>query len=236
MISRTYQHLCSTEGVERYPGIRRGQAESLARDVGVRFPSDYLQFLQMSNGLQSFRGFFRIFGLGTVSRIDAVRWNARDFWKFAWEDRCSGYWCFGETAWGDQYAFSINDLTRSGASSVLLLDAESMTPEPIAGSFSEFLEREFLRNARRPYDEMTIKAREKIGAIELESHVAYMPPLLVGGTEEVSNILKMNARASMVCHGDIARQVDEAPDEKVFVGIETYEDGQQRQRIRLIWR
>ena len=52
------------------------------------------------------------FGLGKTAGIDAILWNGPEYWKFAWEGRCSEFWCFGETAWGDQYAYSLQSKNK----------------------------------------------------------------------------------------------------------------------------
>jgi hypothetical protein len=110
-----------------------------------------------------------------------------------------------------------------------------MTPRIWAPSFSEFLEKEFLRSAKVPYDAMTRQARQKFGAIETDCHLVYIPSLLLGGAEDINNIQKLNARAAMICNGDVAMQLDAAPADKTLKEVQTYEDDLHRSRLRLVW-
>jgi hypothetical protein len=164
-----------------------------------------------------------------------VAWNQTEMWKFAWGIRCSGFWCFGETAWGDQYAYSLEPVQGVGDEKVYLLEASSMTPRIWAGSFSEFLEKEFLRSAKMPYDDMTILARQKFGVIETGCHLVYVPSLLLGGTEDIKNVVKLDAGAAMICNGDVAMGLEAAPEEKTLKEMQVYEDDLHRGRLRLVW-
>ncbi len=110
-----------------------------------------------------------------------------------------------------------------------------MTPRIWAGSFSEFLEKEFLRSAKMPYDNMTILARQKFGVIETSYHLVYIPSLLLGGTEDINNAVKLDAHAAMICNGDIAVELEAAPGEKTLKEVQTYEDDLHRSRLRLVW-
>ena len=87
---------------------------------------------------------------------------------------------FGETAWGDQYAY------RRGASGdlgqeVYFLEGALLRPQVIAGSFDEFMMNEFLRNARDPYDPLTIEAVQCQGLIDLSNHWVYESYAKPGG-------------------------------------------------------
>ena len=110
-----------------------------------------------------------------------------------------------------------------------------MTPRIWAPSFAEFLEKEFLRSAKVPYDSMTRQARQDLGVIETDCHLVYMPSLLLGGTEDINNVQKLDARAAMICNGDVAMELDAAPDEKTVKEVQTYEDDLHRSRLRIVW-
>jgi hypothetical protein len=124
--------------------------------------------------------------------------------------RCSKYLCFAETAWGDQYAYHIDEL-RKGVPCVYFLDCIRMTPEHRASSFYEFMEKEFIRTAKAPYDSLMRAARGKFGELEVETHLVYIPSVLLGGQDDIEHVQKMNARSAMICNGDIATQVDKWP-------------------------
>lgn len=204
-------------------------------EKGFALPPEHKELLRSSNGIEAYAGHVRLFGLYTTEGIDSVLWNQPAYWKFAWRNRCSAYWCFGETAWGDQYAYAVESLKAGTDAKVYFMDALSMTPEVVAASFAEFLQKEFVRSAKEPYDAMIKQARQKLGPLEATSHLVYVPSVLLGGTEDIANVQKMNARSAMICNGDIAVQLDEGPPTGTVKAVQTYEDGMQRMRLRLVW-
>jgi hypothetical protein len=118
---------------------------------------------------------------------------------------------------------------------VFSLDAFEMQPEQVAESFSEFLDVEFLRQAASSYDSMTRAAKERLGPLGWNEHVTYVPSLLLGGAERIENVMKINARASMIINGDIATQSAAMP-ERSPASVDNYEDDYGRLRSRIIWR
>ncbi|PBB67408.1 hypothetical protein CK228_16440 [Mesorhizobium sp. WSM4312] len=110
-----------------------------------------------------------------------------------------------------------------------------MTAQVIADSFQEFLEIEFLASSKNPYDEMTILAHKKLGAIEKDTHLIYKHSILLGGEETIDNVEKIGARTAMICNGDIATQLDAGPPNGAVRAIEPYEDDAGRMRLRLLW-
>ncbi len=201
---------------------------------GFALPPEHREILRWSNGLETYAGYFRLFGLSASAEVDSLRWNQPEYWKFAWQERCSTYWCFGETAWGDQYAYSIESL-QAGRGEVYVLDALSMTPEIISASFNAFLETEILRSAREPYDEMIRLARQRFGPIDTGSHLVYIPSLLLGGTEAIQNVETLNARAAMISNGDLAVQLEGRPPNGTVSSVQPYQDALGRMRLRIMW-
>ena len=110
-----------------------------------------------------------------------------------------------------------------------------MSPRTTASSFEEFFNEEFLRLAREPYDDMTNQVRKRFGALTAGSHLVYIPSLLLGGTESITQVEMMDARAAMICNGDIAIQVDAAAPESAVMAVQPYEDELHRARLRLAW-
>jgi hypothetical protein len=218
-----------------HPGADAAAFTKLESDLGIVLPSEHQAVLQQSNGIEVYAGYIRLFGVGATEGIDAVIWNQPEWWKFAWDDKCSGYWCFAETAFGDQYAYALDSLRAGAGNKVYFLDALSMTPEIVASSFDEFLAKEFVRLAKDPYDAMIKQARQKRGPIAARSHLVYVPSILLGGTEDIDCAQEMDSRSAMICNGDIATQLDAAPSGKAVKGVETYEDALSRMRIRLVW-
>jgi hypothetical protein len=230
MIGEHFHLLSRTPGVLTRPPAATGPGAE--QPVGL--PPAHRELLSLSDGIAVFDGYFRMLGLTAGPSWNLVSWNNESCWKFAWGNRCKNYFCFAETAWGDQYAYEVPRLLQ-GDDSVFLLDAISMTPEVIAAGFVEFFEMEFLRNATKPYDEMVLKARRALGPLDLGSLLVYSPPLSLGGSEDVANIQKAEARAAMICNGDMAIQLDGAPQYRKVAGVETYQDPEGRTRLRVIW-
>ena len=235
MISGLVQELRGLKDVVFHHGADALLLTRFEVESGLDLPAEHKELLQASNGVEAYAGYVRVFGLHTTEGIDSVRWNQHDFWKFAWEDRCTEYWCFGETAWGDQFAYRIDSLRANEDAPVMFLDAYSMTPQPFAHSFVEFLENVFVRSAKGPYDAITKLAREKFGPLEAAAHVVYNPSILLGGAEDINNVQKMNARSAMICNGDIATQLDAGPSDKAVKNVQPYEDESHRMRLRLVW-
>ncbi len=235
MSSRLLEAFRHLKDASFHPGIDASTFANLEGEQGIVLPSEHRTALQESNGVEVYAGYIRLFGVRTTESIDAIIWNQPDCWKFAWEGRCSGYWCFGETAWGDQYAYALESLRAGEAAKVYFLDALSMTPQVVAASFTEFLEKEFFRSASDPYDAMIKQARQKLGPLEITSHLIYVPSVLIGGVEDINHVQKMSARSAMICNGDIATQLDAGPSDKAVKSVQPYEDELHRMRIRLVW-
>jgi hypothetical protein len=223
------------EALRAADGVRMcDAAPRSAIDLRVpALPAVHLSCLESVNGFSAANGYFRLFGLSCASCRDAAWWNRDETWKFAWRHRASSFWCFGETGWGDQYAYDLNDLS-AGRDRVFLLDAFEMEPEIIAGSFEEFVEREVFRQVDRPYDSMTRLAMERIGALGWDELVTYVPSPLLGGPESIDNVVKLPARALMVWNGDLAVQLSGEPDREVE-RVEAFEDESGRSRLRVVW-
>lgn len=229
------QRLAGMDDVALRPGAGATVIESFEREAGFALPPGHAQVLGFSNGAEAYAGYLRLFGLGAAEGIDALRWNRDDWWKFAWGSRCSDFWCFAETAWGDQYAYSISSLRAGRGGEVYMLDAMSMTPRTVASSFAEFFDKEFLRSAREPYDDMTRHARARFGPLDADLHLVYVPSLLLGGTKDITQVTRMPARAAMVVNGDLAMQLDAAPPGSAVEALLPHEDEQHRMRMRVIW-
>ena len=141
--------------VRTYPPHTAEALRAIRMRNSVALPDAYWDFMATTNGAESIDGFFRVFGIAQPNRIDALSWNEEETWKFAWPDSAKSYWCFGETAWGYQYAF----LSGDADGRVYFLDAVSMRPESIADDFQGFYRSEFLRNCDAPYDALTRQAQ-----------------------------------------------------------------------------
>src|SRR4029079_16687964 len=92
--------------VDRRPPADMLSPASLLSERGAVLPLDHARLLSLTNGLTVYGGYFRLFGIGPGATRDMRRWNAPTCWRHAWRDRADGWWFFGETAWGDQYAYA----------------------------------------------------------------------------------------------------------------------------------
>jgi hypothetical protein len=199
----------------------------------VQLPESHLKLLALADGMMTFHGYFRSFGVDCATCVDMRWWNDSETWKFAWTKNLDAFLAFGETAWGDQYAYDRRELS-DGVQNVYLLDAFQMEPELIAGSFEEFVEKELLPCSLEPYDQLLGEAVRKLGALEWSEHVTYIPSLLLGGEEQIENVHKLNGRASMVINGDLHRQVAET-EHGIVRSLETFTDAQGRLRTKIVW-
>ncbi len=204
------------------------------RALGAPLPRLHQELLAASDGLMAYDGYFRLFGVSGVV-TDLALWNQRDTWKFAWPSLAEDFLCFGETGWGDQYAYRLSELESEAAASVYYLDAFSLQTRKLAKNFAAFLESDFLRNAKDPYDEFLVAARRKLGALESSEHITYVPSILVTGEESVEHICKMPARASMIANGDMDRQLSEEAQSRPIAGIMPFVDEQGRMRLEVLW-
>ena len=234
MIEPEIRVLLQQPGVVMHNGLNVNQLADLRSKQDLCIPAAHARVLELSNGLEVYWGYFRLFGLYSTNGINAVVWNTFEHWKFAWHERCVDYWCFGETVWGDQYAY-LRKECQSGKPKVYFLDALSMSAEVIAQSFEEFFTKEFLRCAEAPYDETIVRARQAHGPVSAKDHLVYTPSPLLGGVEDIADAQIMDGRAAMICNGDIVLQLDAAADGLKLARVEAYTDEAGRPRFRLIW-
>jgi hypothetical protein len=196
-------------------------------------PASHLSLLRLVNGVTVYHGMFRLFGIGRPEPyLDMVTWNEPGTWRFAWDDGMAEFWSFGETAWGDQYAYK-RGLDGEWDSRVFLLEANFMRPEVLEESFEEFIENDFLRNAKEPYDSFVREAVRRHGPILPDKQWVYVPSLALGGPEDLDNILKMPWSTAMITAGDIALAVRDSRDEEWASAVTPWVDDQGRARLRV---
>jgi len=190
---------------------------------GITLPKSHIDLLARTNGMEVFGGYYRLFGVGETDGIDMVGWNDPKTWKFAWPLHVSQYWCFAEFAWGDQYAYRIEDLKR-GVDHVYWLDALQMKPGKPMGNFEAFSERVLVRCASRAIDPFDDLVRRRIGTIAPKEHLAHVPSLMLGADEDPDRVQKLPARVAMVANGDIHAAVVNAPPGSTASAVEPYQD------------
>ncbi len=214
-----------------YPPLSLEAFEQQCARHSLKIPGGLRKFLMSTNGATCSDGYFRIFGIGEGAAIDSVHWNAIDTWKFAWPAHVRNYWCFGETPWGDQYSFKIDE----SGEQVFLLDAVAMQPEPIAENFEEFYRLEFLRNVESPYDEFTKEAQSRFGSLDVSEHLIHTSSILISHAEKIELVQKSRSVDAMVINGDLYSQIGEELVSRPIKEVEAFVDANGRARARVRW-
>lgn len=200
--------------------------------ISQLLPEAHSKLVVGTSGLSVFHGAYRLFGDSTSSTGSGLaEWNEPENWRFAWGDRLDGFVLFGESAWGDQYAYRQQGNVLEPV--VYLLEAVTMEAEPLAASFDQFLEEEFLPNAVEPYDVMTVGAVDRFGPIGFDQHWTYAPSLALGGPEALDNVVVLPAAIAMRFAGDLYSDLREDQDPS---SVTTWIDDRMRQRLRLSYR
>ncbi|MFD6634707.1 SMI1/KNR4 family protein [Micromonospora chalcea] len=197
-------------------------------------PSTYAAALRIANGFTVHSGMNRVFGIREDRHMDLRAWNEEEGWRFAWRGKAdSSFLMFGETAFGDQYA-----LRWSGDSYedvVYLLDVNLLSVRPIFDSFARFMEQEIVQNAISPSHPTAIACVDRFGRVPPSENVVLTPSLLLGGYEDVSNMVKIESYTAMIYGGDIYTAVVSAPDEAAVLGVEPWVDEAGRRRLRVVF-
>ncbi|MBD1548711.1 SMI1/KNR4 family protein [Roseibium aggregatum] len=226
--------------LKQIPGVKFEEPNSkLAENDGVlssgfTLPKAHMDLLAISNGMSICDGYYKLFGLYNEKNKNLEIWNEREYWKFAWEGRVDNFLCFATTVWGDQYAYRISSVEQGEATPIFFLHAFSMEADLIANSFEEFWQKNFIRKAKDPNDEMVTKCRASIGPLGWDEFLVYNPPLELGGTEDVSSLSKMQPRPAMIINADLAMGMEKLSDDTVIEGVDTYVDSLGRMSIRYV--
>jgi len=199
-----------------------------------RLPTSHINFLTARNGISVYNGMYRMFGTDTVS-IDLKNWNSYETWKFAWETDVSQYFCFAETAWGDQYAYRVDELASPENAIVYFLEHATMSVVCKFADFEDFFHNEFIRNAYHPFSQIDIDIIDRFGSIDTNDHFVFSPSILLSKDEDVANVLKMSAVSSMIVNGDLSRQLSATTTDQSISRIEPYADDKGRTRMRVIF-
>ena len=112
-----------------------------------KFPQAHLDLLSITNGLEFYGGYYRLFGTDSTQADYARSWNSDELWKDVWRDYVSDYYFFGMSAIGDQFAYRLKD-GNIQSHQVYYLDGITMDVIEIYDSFEAFFEREFVLKAQ----------------------------------------------------------------------------------------
>ena len=162
-----------------------------------------MRLLRAANGVEAYGGYFRLFGVGPRPvRRHARAGTTPASGSSAWGDRADGWLCSRRDRLGRPVRLRGRRRPVRGDPTVYRLDAFRLEPEPIAACFGDFLAGEFARNAAAPRDEMMVEARLRFGDLEPSRQLAYVPPLLAGGDEDLANVVELVARDAMTLAGE----------------------------------
>jgi len=236
MIPPDLRKILEASGTRTVAGATHRAFELLEQSYAIRLPAELAEVLRLSNGLVAYGGHFRLFGLGPDCELDAILWNSADHWKFAWGADMECWWCFGENAWGDQYAYDVRQL-NSGTPMVVLLHHVGMLPCLEPSPLQTVFHLESLHHERPDGFETMLRSRYPIVAVS--QHLAYSPlyALLESGEQwNVDKIKLMDSRAAMIMNGDVSRQMARHGAVRLPQRAVPYADKKGRPRMRIIWK
>ncbi|HTL53917.1 MAG TPA: hypothetical protein VL860_15190 [Planctomycetota bacterium] len=227
-------------GVKLFPPMDEAGLKILppdARRAMDTMPALHRELLQRTNGLSAWSGYFRLFGFGYTPQgaPDAFIWNLPNMWKFTWPGQVAEFFCFGDDGWGNQYVYRTVGMALKPEAGIFRLDWSMLAPTQIADTFEQFLEREWLVNARGPRDVKLAQAAAQFGPLATDQLLNYMPSPLLGGAETPENLRVLNARQAMILNGDIFSQWNTAPKGSVLQRIDTQMDRLGVMRLKLVF-
>jgi hypothetical protein len=222
-----------------HPGLtdEKLAAHIEAQELFARLPARHQALLRLTNGMEILGDSYRLFGIDNGRTASLVAWNRPATWKFAWKGEADPYLCFGESVLGNQDAYRWDELASAGAKP-RVYELYAVTLEPILdyGSFEELLRQRYALLADDPYHARIRQARERLGSFRPDQHLVYVPsPLLVEGRVDVQELMPMDAATAMILQGDLASQLGSRESLDGFEGLETYQDQEGRERIRVRW-
>ncbi|MGH9223840.1 MAG: SMI1/KNR4 family protein [Acidimicrobiales bacterium] len=214
-------------------GASPSEVEAFERDLGARLPATHRRLLMLSNGLEAYDGYIRLFGVGPGATIDMRAWNDPELWKFAYRGRADSYLCIGEDGQGHQYAYRLEELSASnGSPPVYCLLVNDMSIVVVYTSFDDFLDAGTFHGMLR-VDGDFVNWRDRLGPLNPREHVVHRSFYIF---DEVNRDLyeRMDAAQAMIFLGD-AWETGQAR-EGVPDRLEFYKDSKGRDRLRVAWR
>lgn len=205
-------------------------SEAALRQLPVTLPPKHLEFLRFADGLTAAHGYLRVFGVGDSVRSQ-IRWNGSECWRFAWPDRCAGFWFFAETAHGSQFAYEFdeNGALRDRVVSI----GQFMVPAWTLADFQEFIENAVLRHPDTPSDPLFEPTLRRLGSIPPNKHVVPVPHPCLGGDWASEDVMLIDARTAMIMNADLWAEINRFGDVEQHSRMETYIDQKGRTRFRI---
>lgn len=232
MPESTLSRILENPNVEIFSSASSCDCVDALRNLSL--PELHQSLLSRTNGITTFHGYIRLFGrFCQDDRPSLSLWNDRSFWKYSWPSWINDYLVFGETAFGDQYAYRISDLLTENEPRVLQIPFSSDQPIELCATFEEFVETDLTWNIEQPYDELIIQAFEKHGRLSASQHVAYVPPFLLNEEENVDRTTILEARINMITNGEIAKKIRELKTSDNISRIDYFVDDDGHLRLSL---
>jgi hypothetical protein len=200
-------------------------------------PLQHQALLATTDGLEAFGGHYRLFGVGPDSVRNLSTWNQGSIWKFAWPLPLADFLCFGESSFGDQYAYRLSQLRSEGdgsaGPSVYCLDGLEGQVYATFGRFSDFLDGEVETWISGPKDDRILLARQTLGDIQAAHQLNFAPPVWVAPVA-AERLIKLDARVNMILNGDLYSQLVNAQG-KAVARLEPWTDSEGRPRMRVLF-
>ena len=197
-----------------------------------QFPQAHLDLLSITNGLEFYGGYYRLFGTNSAQAITLDSWNSDTLWREIWKDYVSGYYFFGMSAIGDQFAYRLKD-GNIQSPQVYYLDGITMDVIEIYDSFEAFFEREFVLKAQGGMESIFVSARERFGNLDLSTSCIYSPSLMIVNDPSVENLMLLPTKDVMTINGDLLVQLSDS--EESTTKLEQYIDALGRARVKVIF-
>jgi hypothetical protein len=133
-----------------------------------RSAQEHQRFLERWNGCYALNGALHLFGArADLPNQSLDRWNAPDGWRQSFGMLVETCWFFAENAFGDQFAYRDNKVWR-----LRVIDARF---EPMATSFSEWLEATLLDPARWLSLDLFDACVRRLGPLPFGGHFGVPP-------------------------------------------------------------
>lgn len=198
----------------------------------LNFPAIHIDLLSLSNGLEFYGGYYRLFGANEDEKINLFSWNSDSLWKDVWGEYASGYYFFGMSAIGDLFAYKLDgDIVPTNE--IYYLDGVTMDIIDVYNSFEDFFKNEFVNRYKGIVEPILVSAREKFGDLDINTSLIYSPSLFLLNEPSVDNLIKMSTLDVMTINGDLCRQLMDS--ENTVKLIENYIDDFGRARIKIFF-
>ena len=170
---KTFLENC--DDITLHKGAPLSQLDKLNK---LNFPKEHIELLSISNGLEFYGGYYRLFGVDEREKINLFSWNLDSLWKEVWGEYVSGYCFFGMSAIGDLFAYKLENEIISN-NEIYYLDGITMDVIDVYGGFEDFFEEEFVNRYKGIVESIFVSARRKFGNLDINTSLIYSPSLFL---------------------------------------------------------